>query len=72
MTLFQRKILILQKLAFCLIYFSKSKEHAGPFCLNPRMYKQIHTPTIVQGEEGWMEPLPGVFNMLQYFETIYL
>ena len=20
--------------------------------------------------EGWMEPLPGVFNMLQYFETM--
>ena len=28
----------------------------------------------VQGEGGtgggWMEPLPGVFDMLQYFETI--
>ena len=21
-------------------------------------------------EGGWMEPLPGVFEMLQYFETI--
>ena len=21
---------------------------------------------------GWMEPLPGVFDMLQYFETILL
>ena len=35
---------------------------------------QIHTPTMVQGSgsggEGWMEPLPGVFDMLQYFETI--
>ena len=32
---------------------------------------QIHTPTVVQGGEGgWMEPLPGVFDMLQYFETI--
>ena len=29
---------------------------------------QIFTPTVVQG--GWMEPLPGVFDMLQYFETI--
>ena len=28
---------------------------------------QIYTP-VVQG--GWMEPLPGVFDMLQYFETI--
>ena len=34
--------------------------------------KQIHTPTVVQWG-GWgegMEPLPGVFDMLQYFETI--
>ena len=22
------------------------------------------------GGGGWMEPLPGVFDMLQYFETI--
>ena len=22
------------------------------------------------GGEGWMEPLPGVFDRLQYFETI--
>ena len=36
--------------------------------------KQIHTPTVVQWGGGgggkWMEPLPGVFDMLQYFETI--
>ena len=39
--------------------------------LNPWMYTQIHTPTVVQeGGEWWMEPLPGVFDMLQYFETI--
>ena len=39
--------------------------------INLRTYKQIHTPTVVQrGGEGWMEPLPGVFDMLQYFETI--
>ena len=31
---------------------------------------QIHTPTVVQAGEGGMEPLPQVFNMLQYFETI--
>ena len=33
---------------------------------------QIHTPTIIQGGEGWMEPLPGVYDacLLQYFETI--
>ena len=34
---------------------------------------QIHTPTVVQGGGGrgeWMEPLPRVFDMLQYFETI--
>ena len=23
-----------------------------------------------EGGRGWMEPLPGVFDMLQYFETI--
>ena len=28
-------------------------------------------PAVVQGGgEGWMEPHPGVFDMLQYFETI--
>ena len=37
---------------------------------------QIHTPIVVQvgggGGEGWMEPLPGVFDiyMLQHFKTI--
>ena len=24
-----------------------------------------------KGGRGWMEPLPGVFDMLQYFETIF-
>ena len=28
----------------------------------------VHTPTVVQG--GLMEPLPRIFDMLQYFETI--
>ena len=27
-----------------------------------------HSGTMEGG--GWMEPLPGVFDMLQYFETI--
>ena len=37
--------------------------------INPRTYMQIHTPTVVQG--GWMDPPPpGVFDMLQYLETI--
>ena len=41
--------------------------------LNPRTNKQIHTPTVVEGwGEGLMEPLPGVFNMLQHIETILL
>ena len=32
---------------------------------------QNHTPTVLKGGGGgWMEPLPGVFDMLQYFETI--
>ena len=45
--------------------------------LNPLTYTQIHTPTVVQGRGeggggvgGWMQPLPGVFDMFQYFETI--
>ena len=41
------------------------------FKINPRMYTQIHTPTVVQGGGGeGMEPLPRVFDMLQYYETI--
>ena len=40
--------------------------------LNPRTNKQIHTPTVVEGGRGLMEPLPGVFNMLQHIETILL
>ena len=34
---------------------------------------QIHTPSVEQGSGGgggWMEPLPGVFDMLQYYEAI--
>ena len=39
----------------------------------PRTHTQIHTPTLIQGGEGWwMEPLLGVFYMLQYFGTILL
>ena len=38
---------------------------------NPWTYTQIHTPTVVQGRGGGgMKPLPGVFDMLKYFETI--
>ena len=37
--------------------------------MNPRTYTQIHTPTVVQGGGG-VEPLPRVFDMLQYFEMI--
>ena len=33
------------------------------------MCTQIHTPTVAQRGEG-MEPLPGVFDMLQYFKGI--
>ena len=40
--------------------------------LNPLTNKEIHTPTVVEGERGLMEPLPGVFNMLQHIETILL
>ena len=39
--------------------------------INPRTYKQIHTPTVVQGGGGGVDGTPpGVFDMLQYFETI--
>ena len=39
--------------------------------INPWTYRQIHTPTVVRGGGGgWIEPLPGVLDMLQYFETI--
>ena len=34
----------------------------------PSDVRQIHSLTVVQG--WWMEPLPRVFDMLQYFETI--
>ena len=38
---------------------------------NPRTYKHINTPPWYKGGGGrWMDPLPGVFDMLQYFETI--
>ena len=42
------------------------------FFFNPRKHTHFHPPTVVQGAggEGSMEPLPGVFDMLQYFETI--
>ena len=39
--------------------------------LNPRTNKPS-TPTVVEGGRGLMEPLPGVFNMLQHIETILL
>ena len=38
--------------------------------VHPRTYTQIHTPPWYKEEEGLMEPLPRVFDMLQYFETI--
>ena len=34
---------------------------------NSRIYTQSHTPTMVKGD-GFMEPHPRVFDMLQYFE----
>ena len=37
--------------------------------INPRTYKQSHTPTVVQGGAGLMDP-PWFFVMLQYFEKI--
>ena len=44
----------------------------SPFMLtHPRTYTQIHTPTLIQGREGWMEPPPEFFYLLHYFETIF-
>ena len=38
--------------------------------VNPRTY--THTPTVVKyGRWGVLEPLPGVFYILQYFEKNY-
>ena len=37
---------------------------------NTQTYIKIHTPTVVQRWWGLMKPLPAVFYMLQYFETI--
>ena len=40
-----------------------------PNFINPRTYKQSHTPTIVQDGGGGVDgTLPWVFVMLQYFE----
>ena len=43
------------------------------FPFHPRTYRQIHTPTVVQGEgRGGVEwnPSPVFFYILHYFETI--
>ena len=37
---------------------------------NPRTYTQIHTPTWYKWRGEVMEPLPRVFDLLQYFGTI--
>ena len=51
--------------------YRKSKMKNTPSAFNPWTYTHSHPPTVVQGRGGgWMEPLPGVFDMLQYFETI--
>ena len=54
---------------------NRARPGTNPLSLfNPRTYTQIHTPTAVQGGGGgggrWMEPLRGVFDLMQYFETI--
>ena len=39
--------------------------------VNPRTYKQSHTPTVVQGKGGGViEPLPWLFAVFQYFGEI--
>ena len=36
-----------------------------------RWFTKVHTLTVVKGG-WWMELLPGVFDMLQFFETVFL
>ena len=61
---------------FLLPCFKLSKAgHKSVKFFNPRTYTQIHTRTVVQEGGrgrggGWMEPLPGVFDLMQYFEKI--
>ena len=40
--------------------------------VNPWTYTQINTPTVVQGERGWMVPLPGIFICCSIFKRFYL
>ena len=53
---------------------NRARPGTNPLSLfNPRTYTQIHTPTVVQeggGGGGGLEPLRGVFDLMQYFETI--
>ena len=51
------------------VFFSDAAWYYVNF--NPRTYKFIPPPWWGGGEGGgWMEPLPGIFDILQYFGAI--
>ena len=60
LTLNQRPVFADKKVIICVLCFLTLG----------RTRKFIHPPWYKEGGGGWMEPLPGVFDMLQYFETI--
>ena len=54
-------------------YISCTRERASQFIRTTRLTlgcTQIHTPTVASTRRGVLEPLPRIFDMLQYFETI--
>ena len=50
---------------------NKGKVRGIIFILSLRRTRKFILLLLYNGVgEGWMEPLPGVFDMLQYFETM--
>ena len=59
---------------FVFLFFLIEKIHLSVHAqiINPRTYKQSHTPTVVQGGgDRLMEPLLWVFAVLQQFGEIF-
>ena len=44
----------------------------GTEAINPRTYKQIHTPTVVQGGGGEWNPSPEVLICCSILKRFYL